>query len=235
MKETRENSSKGNNDRKGSAAGDWFTNIDPNSIMNNAQRILNTAVDVLEEEIAAGILAARKLEKKIINVDEIRGNPEELMSRIRRDTHEAVDLFLDAITVITNHIGHLSETLNKKEPAAEKKPPLATAPLVPVVKNDGFAKAGDTVEIAVSFTNDSRDAAIAIAITKTDLIDPGGNKILSRYISLLPASLVVKPLESKETIVRVKIPKTSKPGSYSGLFRDNKNPDLRTIVIIDVA
>ena len=39
---------------------DWFNTINPDKMINNAQRILSSAVNVLEEEIAAGILAAKK-------------------------------------------------------------------------------------------------------------------------------------------------------------------------------
>src|SRR5215210_6025569 len=99
---------------KKDSATDWIKNIYPNKVIGDAQRILKTAVDVLEEEIAAGIVAAKKLEKKVINVDEVRSaNPEELMSRIRRDTHDAVDIFLDAITALTNYVTNLSQTINK--------------------------------------------------------------------------------------------------------------------------
>jgi hypothetical protein len=38
---------------------DWMKSISPNKVIGDAQRILKTAVDVLEEEIAAGIVAAK--------------------------------------------------------------------------------------------------------------------------------------------------------------------------------
>src|SRR5450432_3774167 len=110
-------SSSGNGSKQKGAkdsATDWITNISPNKVIGDAQRILKTAVDVLEEEIAAGIVAAKKLEKKVINVDEVRStNPEELMSRVRRDVHDAVDIFLDAVTALTNHFSSLTETITK--------------------------------------------------------------------------------------------------------------------------
>src|SRR5688500_13110669 len=100
-------------DNNNDELNDWIKNVSPNKVINNAQRILTSAVDVLEEEIAAGILAAKKLEKKVINVDELRNAaPEELMSRIRRDAHDAVDLFLDAVTALSNQITSLTESAN---------------------------------------------------------------------------------------------------------------------------
>ena len=77
--------------------------------MSSAQRIVSSAVNVLEEEIAAGILAAKKLETKFINVEEVRNNQDELMNRIRRDTHEAVDLFLDAFATLAQQLNGITE------------------------------------------------------------------------------------------------------------------------------
>lgn len=62
--------------------------IKKDEILSSAQKVINSAVNVLEEEIAAGILAAKKIEKKVLDVDNIRSDPDDLMNRIRRDTHE---------------------------------------------------------------------------------------------------------------------------------------------------
>ena len=113
---------------KKETATDWIKNMSPNKVIGDAQRILKTAVDVLEEEIAAGILAAKKLEKKVINVDEVRStHPEELMSRIRRDVHDAVDIFLDAVTALTNHFSSLTETITKTKEATVALDSMKTA------------------------------------------------------------------------------------------------------------
>lgn len=224
------NGSKNKRTKKESAT-DWIKNITPNKVIGDAQRILKTAVDVLEEEIAAGILAAKKLEKKVINVDEVRStNPEELMSRVRRDVHDAVDIFLDAVTALTNHFSNLTETITKTKGTATKK----SETNIPVVKNDGAAKAGENVELSIMLTNDSSDQQMQVELMKSDLINQKGNKIFSRYINIEPNSFALAPLEKKEVIIKIKIPLTCKPGIYSGLFLDNQNPDLRTVVTIHV-
>lgn len=64
MKSSSGNGSKQKSTSKDSAT-DWIKNIYPNKVIGDAQRILKTAVDVLEEEIAAGIVAAKKLEKRL--------------------------------------------------------------------------------------------------------------------------------------------------------------------------
>lgn len=235
MKARPRNDSNDKNSQKESA--DWLNNLNPNKVISNAERILSSAVNVLEEEIAAGILAAKKLEKKVIDVDEIRGaNPEELMSRIRRDTHDAIDIFLDAVTVLTNHISSISQSVaNKKEtPVKETGAANKSADHIPVVKNEGSAKIGEPVEISLLLSNDSKDQQMTITLHKPDLIGPIGNKIRARYISLEPQSLVLDPGAKKEVAIKVRIPLTCKPGIYSGLIQDENNTDTRFVLTIGV-
>lgn len=217
---------------KNKSTADWIKNISPDKVIGDAQRILKTAVAVLEEEVAAGILAAKKLEKKVINVEEVRStNPEELMSRVRKDVHDAVDIFLDAVTVLTNHFSTLTETISKaKETTVTKSAGLN----IPVIKNEGKAKAGENTELQMLLTNESKDQQKLAALNKADLINAKGNKILARYITISPQAFALAPLEKKEVLVKISVPLTCEPGLYSGLFQDKNDTDLRTVITIDV-
>ncbi|MDB5206479.1 MAG: hypothetical protein JWR72_1554 [Flavisolibacter sp.] len=212
---------------------DWIKNVSPNKVINNAQRILGTAIDVLEEEIAAGILAAKQLEKKVINVDEIRSAaPEELMSRIRRDAHDAVDLFIDAVTALTNQITSLTQPANGTRSTKETK---RDSNEIAVVQNDVPAKPGQSIDLPVLITNHSSDKAMQVEFAKSELIGPLGNKIPAKAIQVIPKSFMLAPGEAKEVIINITIPATAKPGSYSGLFQDINNPQLKTVLTIEVA
>lgn len=215
---------------------DWFDALNPNKMMNNAQRILSSAVNVLEEEIAAGILVAKKLEKKVIDVDDIRSNPEELMSRIRRDTHEAVDIFLDAFTALTNHLGILSNSIKKETGTTSSSVQHETPKenTIPVIVTDAPVNAGDTAVLHLAIANDSTTDQMTVALIKTDLTGPQTQKILARHIQLNPAVLNLKPAEQKEIIIKIKVPKTCKPGHYCALLMDANNTGIRTVVGIDV-
>ncbi len=235
MKDSRTSSSSDN--KKKTADKKWFTGIDPNGVMNNAQRILNTAVEVLEEEIAAGILAAKKIEKKVINVDEVRsGNAEELMSRIRRDTHDAVDIFLDALTVISNYVNGLSATVEKtkKNGVAKDSAQPVSGYQVPTVKNDLPVKAGESMEITIELSNDDEENPMDVSLRKSTLVGPDENKIAVKNINITPQTFTLKPLARQKVNITVKVPATCQPGNYSGLFIDNKNTRLCTVVVVDV-
>jgi len=221
-----------NKNTKKETATEWIKNMSPNKVIGDAQRILKTAVDVLEEEIAAGIVAAKRLEKKVINVDEVRStNPEELMSRVRKDVHDAVDIFLDAVTALTNHFSSLTEAITKTKEATTTK---TAASNIAVIKNEGKAKAGENIDLPMLLTNESKNQQKIVTLNKADLINAQGNKILSRCITIDPSTFTLVPLDKKEVLIKIKVPLTCKPGIYSGLFQDNNDIDLRTVVTVEV-
>jgi len=217
---------------------DLFDVLNPNNMMNNAQRVLSSAVNVLEEEIAAGILAAKKIEKKVIDVEDIRDNPEDLMNRIRRDTHEAVDLFMDAFTAISKQLGFLSTTIAKETGNTKKTGPAVPEKkqenIVPVIEGEEPLTAGQTTILYMSLADDKATQPIRIQLQKTDFAGPGKQKIDARCIQLKPSSFILKPGEEKEVAIQIKLPKNCSPGHYSALITDAENPMIKTVVVIRV-
>ena len=235
---------KANGDEKNQQKGtmltdDLFNVLNPNNMLSNAQRVLSSAVNVLEEEIAAGILAAKKIEKKVIDVEDIRDNPEDLMNRIRRDTHEAVDLFMDAFTAITKQLGLLPTTITKETGNVNKAAPAGSEKkrenIVPVIESDEPSKAGQTTMLYMLLGDDKATQPVKIQLQKTDLAGPVKQKIDSRCIQLKPSSFILKPGEEKEIAIQIKLPKGCKPGHYSALITDAENPLIKTVIGITVA
>lgn len=228
-----------NNRSSGSTKGpneDLFDTLHPNKMMSNAQRVLSSAVNVLEEEIAAGILAAKKIEKKIIDVEDIREDPQDLMNRIRRDIHEAVDIFMDSVTAISRQLGALSDTISKKAHPVEKKqePIKKTEVAIPVITNNQIVKPGDAAILQLSASNESSPNEVPIQFIKTDLTGTGNNRIISRNIRMEPRLLTLKPGEEKDISIHIKVPKTTAVGLYSGLFTDAHDPSNRAIIHLQI-
>ena len=205
--------------------------------IKDAQGILKKAVDVLEEEIAAGILAAKKLENNIFNLEDVRNaNANDLMSRIRRDAHDSIDIIIDAITVLTHHMGTLTDIVakgngngNHTSDAPKKDPAKA-----PVVRNEAPIKKGTVTELSLDFSQEQNEEALTISLCKSDLIGPNGSKILARNITLSPPSFSLAPGKQKKVKIKIKIPKTCKAGTYSGLIQDEKNADLRAVISLGI-
>lgn len=211
--------------------------LNPNNMLNNAQRVLNSAVNVLEEEIAAGILAAKKIEKKVIDIEDVRNNPENLLNRIRKDTHEVVDLFLDAAIALSSQLKILSDNLaqqteNTKKPAAS--PEKKTRDTVTVLQHDEPLMPGETATLYMQVNDEDATQAVKVQLQKNDLTGPFKQKITANNVFIRPLSFTLKPGATKEIEIRIRIPANCKKGYYTGLFTDVQNPLVRAIISIEV-
>ena len=224
------------NTKQKTVAEDLFDALNPNTMLNNAQRVLSSAVNVLEEEIAAGILAAKKIEKKIINVDDVRGDNENLANRLRKDAHEVVDLLIDGLIAVTNQLKNLSGTIDTTNDALKKTATTTQTkePAIATLQPDAPVKAGGTVTLFMQLSNDASTEAVRIALKKTDLLGSSTQKILSRYIEINPSTVVLEPLENKEIIIQIKIPATCKAGHYTALFVDELDPKTKALISLEV-
>jgi hypothetical protein len=228
-----------NNQQKKTVADDLFDALNPNNMLNNAQRVLSSAVNVLEEEIAAGILAAKKIEKKVIDVDDVRNNPENLLNRIRKDTHEVVDLFLDSMIALSSQLKIFTDTVEKQNGTTK----TAAAPAekkqndnITILQQDTPVEPGETVALFMNFSNDNEETtSVKIQLQKADLQGSLNEKIASRNIDIKPAIVILNPGESREVSIHVKVPSNCKHGHYTALFTDAQNPLIKALINIEVA
>jgi hypothetical protein len=212
-----------------------FNMLNPNNMLNNAQQVINSAVSVLEEEIAAGILAAKRIEKNVIDVDAIRTNPENLMNRIRKDTHEALDIFLDAFATLSKQLGILTDTVSKEnEKQAATQSPQKKTENLQVIENDEPVKAGQKITLHISLNDDALTKPTKLDFHKTDFIGPRQQKIQSRYIQLKPATVLLKPGKVKEIAIQVTVPKNCKPGHYHSLLLITQMPEIKNVISLQV-
>lgn len=207
---------------------------DRDNIMSNAHRIVSSAVNVLEEEIAAGILAAKNLESKLINVEEIRSNQDELINRIRRDTHEALDLFLDAFAALTQQLNGIiekskPETVNNKN--SEQKKSSSNSETIILETQESF-KIGETAKFELQFSDEENSTRFHFI--KSDFTASNNVKISSRNINITPVMFSLKAKQIAEVTIKIKIPKTAIPGFYHTLITDRYNPKIKIIVSLQV-
>lgn len=202
--------------------------------VDTAHTVVKKAADILEEEIAAGIIAAKQIEKKFINVEQIRDkDPDHIMSRFRTDAYEVIDMLMDIASVATTQLESISKkVVNISALTNEGKPTQAAQ--VPIIRHEKEYKAGEEVVLTMQVQNDHKKDEMEIALRETDLVDPSGKRILMRNIYMKPEVLVLKPGVKKEVKIHIKIPKATKAGSYSGLLMDKKIPNLQAMIAVDV-
>lgn len=210
------------------------TETDRDNIMSNAHRIVSSAVNVLEEEIAAGILAAKNQESKLINVEEIRSNQDELINRIRRDTHEALDLFLDAFAALTQQLNGIiekskPEAINSKNSEQKKSSPNSETIILEAEKP---FKIGEIAKFELQFSDEENSTKFHLI--KSDLTAFNNVKISSRNISITPVMFSLKTKQIAEVTIQIKIPKMATSGFYHTLITDKYNPKIKIIVSLQV-
>ncbi|MFD2914102.1 hypothetical protein [Psychroserpens luteus] len=213
---------------------DFLNAIKNEELVSGAQKVINSAVNVLEEEIAAGILAAKKIEKKILDVDDIRNDPDDLMNRIRRDTHEAVDLFLDAITALSKQVSALTATADKENKA--KNQPVSktkTEGTVTLLKTESPLKPGQS-EVFKFVLFENSEQITKIKFQKSHLLGPNNQIINSRALKISPETINLKPNEEVEISIQLKLPKNALPGHYNAFIHDEDNSIVNILLKVEI-
>lgn len=69
-----------------------------NEFGERTSEVVRQAASILEEEIAAGIVAARQVEKKLLKEDRFNANDfENVVQRFRNDAHSVVNMISDRV------------------------------------------------------------------------------------------------------------------------------------------
>ena len=203
--------------------------------------IVQMAASILEEEVAMGIGAAKRIEQRFLDVDALRAQPADaVMSRFRRDAHEAVDIILDIVTAAATTVGdragrfinvtagHATSTTSSRSAPAEPGIRLAT------VRIKGKVTAGSVGELTMSLENDSDQTTAEFTLHAAELVSASGARIPSDHVYFAPATLSVGPRSSGQVSVKVSVPAKAPPGMYEGLVRATQLDALRAILSIEV-
>lgn len=210
--------------------------LNPNAMLNNAQKVISSAVNVLEEEIAAGILAAKKIEKKVLDTEDADDNPENLINRIRRDSHDALDIFLDAFAALSKQMGILSDKMVQvsEKVGSKKESGQKSGKNFQQIMHDTPAKAGSKVALRLLLSDDEIAAPLPLTLQLTDFVGPGKQKIASRYVAVKPSEIVLNPGEELEISLEVSIPKTCKPSQFHALLTINEIPEGKVVLSLEI-
>ncbi len=201
--------------------------------VTTAHRVISKAADILEEEIAAGIIAAKELERKVLDVDKARDkDADHIMSRFRSDAHEVMDMLMDVVTVASTQLENMSKKLVRI--TADTTMGSSSTGQIPIIRNENSIEAGKTVSLAMQLQNESKDKSMEVSLQENDLMGNTGERILARNLKMEPATIVLKPGEKKAVKINVKVPKATKAGSYSGIVMDKKIPNLQAMLTVDV-
>jgi hypothetical protein len=202
-------------------------------IAKSTSKVVQQAASILEEEVAAGIVAARNIEDKMFDTKDLRKESKDaLFSRFRRDAHEVVDIFVDLVGAAAKYGTGMTKrlvTFTNQGTENEDIPVVGTPKLeMPVMKP------GTTTEVPMTLENKSKAVTDVFSMFSTDLISNQGKRIAASNISFSPQSIRIDPAQAERVEVKVTVPKNTPPGSYSGLVQATNMDQLQAILIVIV-
>jgi hypothetical protein len=189
-------------------------------IATEAIRIVEQAASILEEEIAAGIVAARKVEQHFVNVNALRsGSSDQVMQRFRTDAHEILDILLDLVNLSINALTGMGERAISMRGSAVSKDKSGTAAeegvaevvIADTLKPGASGKAGMLVE------NEGDTPTGKIRFITAGLINSDGDWLEPASISFEPPELEIAANDLEKVTVHVAVPAKTPAGQYSGL------------------
>lgn len=201
-----------------------------------AIRIVEQAASILEEEISAGIVAAKKVEQRYVNVNALRsGDSEQVIQRFRKDAHEVLDILLDLVNLSINAIGGMSArainlrsgTDSKNKPSSKPEENLAEIVVAATLKPGESGKVGMLVE------NESDTPTGKFAFTTAGLLNSNGDQLDPTAISFEPATLEIAANDLEKMTINVVIPTGTPAGQYSGLLAA-PTVQMRAILTVNV-
>lgn len=186
-----------------------------------AVRIVEQAASILEEEISAGIVAARKVEERYVNVNSLRSEESrEIIQRFRKDAHEVLDIVLDLINLSINAVSGLGErAMNIRSTAVSRDNNGKTEETVPELVIPEALKPGESGKVGMLVENESDNATETFSFSTSGLLDSVGNHLGPDNIQFDPASLGVAANDLEKVNIRVSIPEGTTPGYYSGVVQ----------------
>ncbi|MBV6522806.1 MAG: hypothetical protein MNPFHGCM_02956 [Gemmatimonadaceae bacterium] len=208
--------------------------------------IVQKAASILEEEVATGIGAAKRIEQRFLDVAALRAQPPDaVMSRFRRDAHEAVDIILDIVTAAATTVGERAGRIVNVTAGHTTSPRPARSSAGPgeagesglriaTVRIPGKVKPGAIGELLMSLENESDRATAEFTLHSAELVSASGARIPADHVSFEPRTLSVGPRSAGQVTVSVRVPAKADAGVYEGLVRATEMDALRALLTIDV-
>lgn len=204
-----------------------------------AGQIVGQAASILEEELAAGIGAAREIEDRFVDVERIRAtDPDQLVHRLRQDAHDIVDIAVDLLDVAvtsTGAMGRRAVAVTVRAPegngnAAQED----TGPNVPALIVPDPVRTGEIATTALVVENNRSTPTDPLAFACSDLVTARGTRIPASAVSFAPSLVVVEPESSLRVTVTVTVPSDADVGLYSGLLQADGLEHIRAVLSLDV-
>lgn len=206
-----------------------------------APAVVIKAVSILEEEVAMGLGAMKRIEQRFLDVDALRkDDPDAVMSRFRRDAHDAVDIILDVLTAAAQTVGQqagrfVNVTAGAAPATRDGAGGASPGAAVPALRIPGRVAAGASGSVTLALENPSTTGTADFALQASDLVSASGGRIPATSVHFDPAHLDVGPGKAGRVEVTVAVPDGTPAGIYDGILRATTLEGLRALLSVVVA
>lgn len=197
--------------------------------------VVQKAAEILEEEIAAGIVAAKKIEQHFLDVKELREEkPDDVMYRLRRDVHEIVDIFVDLTQVSLQRIADVPQSILQIKTSSRSEAGPAAVGGSNIIRMPQPIKAGDTGEVPVSLENNGTAPTGELTFYSTDFVSFTGGTIPASQLAFNPESIALEPGKVERVNVSISVPAKAEVGIYTGLILARNMDSFRAVLVAQV-
>lgn len=187
-------------------------------------QIIHQAAQILEEELARGVTAAKEVDERFLNLEQIRTtDPSELSTKLRDHVHDIADILIDLASVtIGSAVTITDKTVFSRIPFGGSQEKMTGAHGIPTLMNPEPVKPGAKVSIPFIVENSKSESIEKVHINAPDLMNSRGKVIAARNINFKPAEVSVSTYDMEKVYVVIQIPKDAEEGIYSGIIRVNE-------------
>lgn len=207
------------------------------NIIDNTSKIVVKAANILEEEIAKGIIAAKRMEEKYTDVDKLRSaDKEELLVRFRKDAHDIIDLFIDFTSIAVRNVNKMSSqwiSVKSETPDTDDKESGQNSN-VPLIKVPKELKPGEIYKMPIKLENDNKTEQKSIFFENTSLSGNGEKNLPGNIISFDPNPLLLQPATTGMVTLTISVPHDALEGTYSCLIQAKDLNDLKAMLFLKI-
>jgi len=215
----------------------------PFQVLEAASNWVGSTASTVEKPVGLGVTLAKIAEHSLLDVTGLRaGSPDALLSRVRADAHEILDMWVDAVAMTARSLtgsaaGIINITSSSRPAPPPARPPQADAApgRLVVVDMPGPLAPGRAGERPIVMTNEGDASTEIMRFGSTDLLAPSGAWIPGTQVSFDPPALAIPPRSDGRVVVRVTIPDGAPAGSYEGVLQGILVEGRETILHVDVA
>jgi geranylgeranyl diphosphate synthase type II len=205
--------------RPGATPSNPLGAVMPDIVGDQAASIVSQAASILDEEMAKGVLAARRSASNAPYGSGDAGNP------VWRQVHD----FVDNIAAIWPSLQTPTEARSVPSPAASTgADPLAE------LRPRAAVRPGQRATISMTVCN-SESRSVRLVAAVTDLLGSRGGRIASSLLECTPSEFSLEPREKRDLTIAMVVPTEAAPGCYSGLLVVKGVDYLRALLTIDVS